>query len=93
MAADRSCQQDSDCVNVSASNSCYGFGCPLTYVSKAAGAALDALLASLDAQYCDTVLRSGCVLPPGVHGCPEFGFPTCVNGQCGGSFGTAAGAP
>jgi hypothetical protein len=83
-AADRSCQQDSDCVNVSASNRCLGGGCPLTYVSKTGGAAIDALLEKLDAQDCDTIFRAGCVLPPGRHGCPTFGAPACVNGACTG---------
>jgi hypothetical protein len=55
---------------------------PLIYVNKAAGAALVALLDSLDAQYCDAVLRSGCALPQGVHGCPAIVSPSCVNGLC-----------
>jgi hypothetical protein len=85
-AADRSCQQDSDCVNVTTSNSCFGGGCPLTFVSRAGGASIDALLARLDTQYCDTILRAGCALPPGRHGCPLIAMPACVNGQCAGKF-------
>jgi hypothetical protein len=81
-SADRSCQVDADCDNVSASNSCYGNSCPLTYVSKAGGAQLTMLLEALDAQYCGALLRSGCVLPEGIHGCPAYRSPVCVNGVC-----------
>jgi hypothetical protein len=81
-AADRSCAVDADCVNVTASNSCYGTDCPLTYVSKTAGDELDMLLATLDAQFCDAILRSGCALPRAPHGCPGYRSPVCLNGVC-----------
>jgi hypothetical protein len=81
--ADTSCQMDSDCTNVSASNRCYGSGCPLTYVNVSSALAIQRLLATLDGR-CDAIFRAGCALSGGRHGCPLIAPPACINGRCGG---------
>jgi hypothetical protein len=81
-AADTSCQQDLDCVNISASNRCYGDMCPFTYVNAKAALAIEDLLATLDAR-CDAIFRAGCALNGGRDGCPQAAPPGCVAGHCG----------
>jgi hypothetical protein len=81
-SADRSCRVDGDCVNASASNSCYGTDCPLLYLSKKGSDHLEALLASLEARSCDAIFRAGCGVRRGQHGCPLILSPACLNGTC-----------
>jgi len=69
---DRSCQTDSDCINVSAGMICSGYNC------LCGGAAISA---SEQDRY-SAALGSVEAGPGPYCGCPYFGGPRCIQAQC-----------
>jgi hypothetical protein len=69
---DRSCQTDSDCINVSAGTICSGYNC------LCGGAAINA-----DGQARYQAALASVQPGPGPYcGCPYFGRPRCLQTQC-----------
>ena len=69
---DKSCQTDSDCINVAAGTICSGYNCLCGGAAISAGeqARYNAALGSVEAG-------------PGPYcGCPYFGGPRCIQAQC-----------
>jgi hypothetical protein len=69
---DRSCQTDSDCINVAAGTICSGYNC------LCGGAAISA---TEQARY-NAALASVQPGPGPYCGCPYFGRPRCLQSQC-----------